>query len=70
MNKSVIDTTYAGPDAEYRDNRAFQLDRAVADLNYALACCRGDNRALAAKGRRSLPLIRARIAALSENAAP
>ena len=66
----IIDSTYIGPDAALRDDPAFQMGRAKADLEFAIAMANDAGRTrIAAKnraiGQDSYPVIKARIAALS-----
>jgi hypothetical protein len=66
----IIDSTYTGPDAACREDRAFQLARAQSDLNLASDMANDTGRSrIAAENRRvgqaSIPAIKARIAALS-----
>ena len=63
----LIDTTYTGPDATYRDDPAFQLRRALADRELALAMCRSAGQSREARdnrrtGKFSLPVIDSRVA--------
>lgn len=63
----ILDSTYIGPVARFREDRAFQLGRARRDLELAQAMARREGNTHAAISNRriaaaSIPAIMARIA--------
>jgi hypothetical protein len=59
----MIYTTYTGSDESLRNNAAFQLSCAKADLDLAFHIARYGNRIRSTRARESIPAIKARIAA-------
>lgn len=67
----LIDSSYTGPDELYRNDKEKALLRAQSDLELASAMARDQGKTRLAvenrrKGKASLPLIKARIDALTK----